>query len=97
MHYVKRAIIMAAGTGSRMQPVTLQQTTASENGIEIKNLAPKFRKRLSDPYMVRYEYSAELENKPIHTTTHAGQEFDLVISGKLKVYLARSDAGAKLL
>ena len=24
MHYVKRAIIMAAGTGSRMQPVTLQ-------------------------------------------------------------------------
>lgn len=61
------------------------QTTASENGIEIQNLAPKFRDRLSDPYWVRYEYSAELENKPIHTTTHAGQEFDLVISGTLKV------------
>jgi len=61
------------------------QTTASENGIEIQNLAPKFRNRLSDPYWVRYEYSAELENKPIHTVTHAGQEFDLVISGTLKV------------
>ncbi len=67
------------------------QTTASENGIEIKNLAPKFRKRLSDPYMVRYEYSAELENKPIHTTTHAGQEFDLVISGKLKVKIGNHE------
>ena len=61
------------------------KTTASENGIEIQNLAPKFRNRLSDPYWVRYEYSAELENKPIHTTTHAGQEFDLVVSGTLKV------------
>ena len=61
------------------------QTTASENGIEIQNLAPKFRKKLSEPYWVRYEYSAELENMPIHTTTHAGQEFDLVISGTLKV------------
>ncbi len=67
------------------------QTTASENGIEIKNLAPKFRKRLSDPYMVRYEYSAELENQPIHTTTHAGQEFDLVISGKLKVKIGNHE------
>ena len=67
------------------------QTTASENGIEIKNLAPKFRKRLSDPYMVRYEYSAELENQPIHTTTHAGQEFDLVISGKLKVRIGNHE------
>ncbi len=67
------------------------QTTASENGIEIKNLAPKFRKRLSDPYMVRYEYSAELENKPIHTTTHAGQEFDLVISGRLKVKIGNHE------
>ncbi len=67
------------------------QTTASENGIEIKNLAPKFRKKLSDPYMVRYEYSAELENKPIHTTTHGGQEFDLVISGKLKVRIGNHE------
>ncbi len=61
------------------------QITASENGIEIQNLAPNFRKKLSEPYWVRYEYSADLENKPIHTTTHAGQEFDLVISGALRV------------
>lgn len=61
------------------------QMTVNENGIEIQNLAPKFREKLSEPYWVRYEYDAELENKPIHTTTHGGQEFDLVISGTLKV------------
>lgn len=61
------------------------QMTVNENGIEIQNLAPKFREKLSEPYWVRYEYDAELENKPIHTTTHGGQEFDLVISGMLKV------------
>ncbi len=61
------------------------QTTAKENGIEIQNLAPLFKDKLGDPYWVRYEYSAELENKPIHTTTHAGQEFDMVISGTLMV------------
>ncbi len=61
------------------------QTTAKENGIEIQNLAPLFKDKLADPYWVRYEYSADLENKPIHTATHAGQEFDMVISGTLMV------------
>ena len=27
----------------------------------------------------------ELQDKPIHTTTHAGQEFDLIIKGSLKI------------
>ena len=61
------------------------QTTAKENGIEIQNLAPLFKDKLGDPYWVRYEYSADLENKQIHTSTHAGQEFDMVISGTLMV------------
>ena len=61
------------------------QTTAKENGIEIQNLAPLFKDKLAEPYWVRYEYSADLENKPIHTTTHAGHEFDMVISGTLMV------------
>ena len=61
------------------------QTTAKENGIEIRNLAPLFKDKLAEPYWVRYEYSSELENQPIHTTTHQGQEFDMVISGTLMV------------
>ncbi|MBR5262154.1 MAG: AMP-binding protein [Oscillospiraceae bacterium] len=60
-------------------------TTAREKGIEIQNLAPFFRKKLAEPYWVEYEYLPELENQPIATQTHAGQEFDLVIKGQLKV------------
>ncbi len=59
--------------------------TAKEEGISIQNLAPKFKNKLAEPYWVKYEYSAELQNKPIHTTKHNGQEFDLVISGSLLV------------
>ena len=59
--------------------------TAKEDGIEISNLAPLFRNKLAEPYWVKYEYSEELQNKPIHTTTHGGQEFDLVLKGTLKV------------
>ncbi len=61
------------------------QKTVKEDGIEISHLAPKFRDKIAEPYYVKYEYSEELQNKPIHLTTHSGQEFDLVISGSLKV------------
>ena len=61
------------------------QETAKEDGIDISNLAPKFKDKLAEPYYVTYEYSQGQENKPIHLTTHSGQEFDLVLSGKLKV------------
>ena len=59
--------------------------TAKENGIEIRNLAPMFRRKLSEPYYVRYAYDPELQDKPIHQTTHSGQEFDFILSGRLKV------------
>ncbi len=61
------------------------QLTAREDGIEISNLAPLFMKKIAEPYWVKYEYSEELQSRPIHTTTHSGQEFDIVLSGKLKV------------
>ena len=63
------------------------QQTAKEDGIEISNLAPLFRKKIAEPYWVKYEYSKELQSKPIHLTTHSGQEFDLVMKGKLKVQI----------
>ncbi len=61
------------------------QTTANEEGILIQNLAPKFKNKLANPYWVKYEYSSELQSKPIEVTTHSGQEFDLVVKGSLKV------------
>lgn len=62
-------------------------TTAKEDGIEIKDLAPMFRKKYAEPYFVKYEYNADIQDKPIHLTSHPGQEFDLIISGKLKVQI----------
>ena len=59
--------------------------TAVEDGIVIQNMAALFRKKMATPYWVTYQYSADLQNEPIHTTTHAGQEFDLIISGTLRV------------
>ena len=73
--------------------------TAKENGIAIQNLAPMFRKKLIEPYYVRYDYDPALQDKPIHKTTHSGQEFDFVLSGRLKVqvgdnteYLSEGDS-----
>ena len=73
--------------------------TAEEDGIEIRNLAPMFRNKIAEPYWVKYEYSEELQNKPIHLTKHSGQEFDLVLKGRLKVqvgdnieYLSEGDS-----
>ena len=63
------------------------QETAKEDGINIMNLAPKFRDKIAQPYWVRYEYNAAQQNKPIHLTKHSGQEFDLVLSGSLKVQI----------
>ncbi len=63
------------------------QATAKEDGIEIQNLAPMFRKKIAEPYWVKYEFNPELQDKPIHLATHSGQEFDLVMSGRLKVQI----------
>ncbi len=63
------------------------QETAKEDGIEIKNLAPLFRKKIAEPYWVKYEYDESIQDKPIPLSTHSGQEFDLIMSGRLKVQI----------
>ena len=78
------------GSSARLSTYTVTrkgkgQETAKEDGIDIANLAPKFKDKLAEPYYVTYEYSPAQENKPIHLATHSGQEFDLVLNGKLKV------------
>ena len=75
------------------------QETAKEDGIEIQNLAPMFRKKIGEPYWVNYTYRDELQDKPIHLSKHSGQEFDFILSGRLKVqvgdnveYLSEGDS-----
>ncbi len=66
------------------------QDAVVEDGIEIQNLAPMFRKKMVEPYYVRYEYSEELQNRPIELVKHAGQEFDFVISGRMKIQVGEN-------
>ncbi len=66
------------------------QTTAQEDGIDIRNLAPMFRDKIAEPYFVKYDYDPAQQNKPIHLTTHSGQEFDLILSGSLKVQVGEN-------
>ncbi len=78
------------GHSSRLSGYTVTRkgkglVTASEDGITIQDMASLFRQKLATPYWVTYQYSQELQNQPIRTTTHAGQEFDLVIKGALRV------------
>ena len=47
------------------------QLTAREPGITIQTLAPMFKNRKADPYLVRYEYSEAQQNAPIEQDTHA--------------------------
>ena len=44
-----------------------------------------FRKKLATPYWVTYQYSEDLQDEPIHTTTHDGQEFNMVIKGSVRI------------
>ncbi len=66
------------------------QRTAKEEGIDIQNLAPKFKNKIAEPYWVTYEYSEDLQDKPIHLIKHSGQEFDIVIKGSLKVQVGKN-------
>ena len=82
--------VLLEGHSARLSGYTVTRrgkgmVTASEDGITIQDMAPMFRKKLATPYWVTYEYSEELQNQPIHTTTHAGQEFDLVIKGSMRI------------
>ena len=75
------------------------QQTAKEDGIVVQNLAPWFRKKISEPYFVTYQYSQELQDKPIHLVKHSGQEFNFILKGRLKIqvgdnieYLSEGDS-----
>ena len=61
------------------------QKVSQAHGMTYYNLAYAFRDRIAEPLYVRSVYDPAAEQKDIELTTHAGQECDLIISGKLKV------------
>ena len=56
-------------------------------GFRYNNLAPLFKNKVAEPFVVNAVYHAEEQNAPIKLGTHEGQEFDYVLEGKLKVQI----------
>ena len=53
-------------------------------GLSYLRLAPKFRNKIGEPFLVTIPYVDEKFRVP-HPHTHEGQELDIIISGQLKV------------
>ena len=53
-------------------------------GFEYQHLAPRFKDKVAEPFIVTAPYSAAEQDAPITLSRHAGQEFDFVISGQLR-------------
>ena len=49
------------------------------------NLAPLFKNKIAEPFLVRAKYSEEEQTAPMKLSTHAGQEIDIIVSGQLKL------------
>ena len=69
-------VVTRKGTGQRIEKA---------HGMTYFNLASAFRKRIAEPLYVHSVYDEAAQHKDIELTTHAGQEFDIVIEGYLKV------------
>lgn len=53
-------------------------------GFEYLHKAPHFRHKLAEPFLVTAPYLEEEQDKPIHLSSHKGQELDYIISGKMR-------------
>ncbi len=83
------------GESARLKSYTVTRRgggrqTAEEEGISIVNVAPMFKNKIAEPYFCQYDYNESLQNKPIHLTRHNGQEFDFVLSGKMKIQIGNN-------
>jgi transcriptional regulator with XRE-family HTH domain len=53
-------------------------------GFEYLHVAPTFRDKLAEPFVVTAPFRAEEQDAPIALSKHVGQELDYVVSGRLK-------------
>ncbi len=59
---------------------------ARREGFVYERLAPRFRNKIGEPFLVTIPYINEDERVP-HLSAHKGQELDIVISGTLMVQI----------
>ena len=68
--------VVRAGNGTRVD---------RRSEFDYTNLAPLFRDKIAEPFLVRARYSEEEQKNPVKLSTHAGQEIDIVVKGTLKL------------
>lgn len=56
-------------------------------GFKYQHLASLLKDKIAEPFLVTAKYDGITEDNAITLSTHIGQEFDYVLSGKLKVRL----------
>jgi len=61
-------------------------------GFAYRHLAATFKQKYAEPFLVKAPFSEEAQNVPIQLSSHEGQEFDFIISGKLKVQVGAQTA-----
>ncbi|MDE6425080.1 MAG: AMP-binding protein [Ruminococcus sp.] len=59
-------------------------------GLSYMRLAPNFRNKIGEPFLVTIPYVDEQYRVP-HPHTHEGQELDIVVSGQLKVRIGDNE------
>lgn len=62
---------------------------ARRAGFKYERLAPKFKNKTAEPFLVTIPYLSDEERKP-HLSAHKGQELDIVISGTLMVQIGNN-------
>ena len=83
-------IIEGVSSNLRSHTVTRKgegQKIDQAHGMVYYNLASAFKNRVSEPLYVNCIYDENAERRDIELTSHEGQEFDIVISGSLKVQI----------
>ncbi|MBR4236157.1 MAG: AMP-binding protein [Clostridia bacterium] len=78
------------GASPRLSSYTVTRRGAGQrieqaHGMVYYNLASQFKNRIAEPLYVNAAYSEEAQYRDIELTSHAGQECDIIIKGKLKV------------
>ena len=81
---------LITGESPRLSHYTLTRHVSGEkverrHGFEYFHQAAQMKNRMAEPFVVRAPFVSE--DAPIYLSTHAGQEFDFVISGKLRVQI----------
>ena len=78
------------GASPRLSSYTVTRKGAGQliqqaHGMIYYNLAAQFKNRIAEPLYVNAAYSEEAQYRDIELTSHAGQECDIIIKGKLMV------------